>query len=127
MSVGRAQREESLRDAEDQLGDVEGPEDVLGENLALLDEREGLLGRSSSVIEVHGSRGDLDKVGPGHGGNQADAVAVHPAPNRNDHGSQLERIGERNLTEELPRSVVRPALVGLPTLVSEVVPVRLLK
>ena len=127
VGVGGGDGEEALVHTVHQLGQVEGTQDVLAQDVVVHHQGERLLGAGGGVVVVHGGGGHLHKVRPRQRRHQADAVAVHTAAHRHNDRRQLLGLGLGHMVEQLRRAVVVVPLVRLPRLVGVVEAPRLLQ
>mmetsp|Transcript_137446 Transcript_137446/g.293739 ORF Transcript_137446/g.293739 Transcript_137446/m.293739 type:complete len:399 (+) Transcript_137446:779-1975(+) len=121
MDAAGVERKENLTDAEDELRQVESPQDVLRKNLPLHHQAEGLLRRGGGVIVVHKSCGHLHEVGARHGCDHAHGITIH-APTHSQHDDTVAsalRLGH-GLQHAWFAIGIR-ALVALPRSVRKVV------
>mmetsp|Transcript_65557 Transcript_65557/g.156725 ORF Transcript_65557/g.156725 Transcript_65557/m.156725 type:complete len:529 (-) Transcript_65557:778-2364(-) len=107
------QGQEGLADAEDQLRQVEGAQNVLGENLPVHHQAEGLLGGGGGVVVVHQRGGHLDEGGARHGGDHTGGVAVHTASHSNDQHRPPRPLRGPDGFQQLGLAIGLRALAGL--------------
>mmetsp|Transcript_62734 Transcript_62734/g.167556 ORF Transcript_62734/g.167556 Transcript_62734/m.167556 type:complete len:299 (-) Transcript_62734:1313-2209(-) len=114
-SVDAARREgqEDLADAEDEPGQVERAQDVLGQDPTVHNEAESLLRRCGGVVVVHERGRHLHKVRASQGCDHAHRITVDAAPDGQDHHAKAIALRASDRRQQLGLAECVWALVGL--------------